>query len=396
VLCENNTVEDLDDYSTSGAWAPEANLGRDINVEGVDTLRMRNVIVRNSRQPNWCPEWEGDDLSLGEPGNTVLVNGLYADVENLLIEDCDDGGFEYWTGNGSLNNVRIRNVTRMGLDLSRRNGHLSARNIWIENVDLADDYLQPASAHLFGQYALGLDGDFDLSNVTITGCDNLRNPIKLWHGTTSATFRNSIFWNNNSGPLAYLGDGSSVEWEYCTAQEFLPGMGNTVMDPRFDSQLGAPFLAPDSPCIDAGNPALDYNDPEDPANPGFPLWPSLGSLRCDMGYTGGAHAALLDTSWSAIPTWEPSLHPSDFTLGAPWPNPFNPVTRIPFTLARPEIVRLSVHNLLGQEVAVLVHGVQFDGRYEVPWDAGPLASGVYLVTLQAAGRTETRTVTLVH
>jgi len=269
------------------------------------------------------------------------------------------------------------------------------RNLHIENVDLADDYLQPEYADQFEQYALGLFDFGDFENVTITGCDNLRYPVKLWFDA-QAQFRNSLFWDNNSGPLAFNGSGGTVSWDHCLAEETLPGTGNLVADPRFDSQLGAPFLAPDSPCIDAGNPDPAYNDPEDPANPGFPLWPSLGSLRCDMGYTGGAHAALLDTSWSAIPTWEPSLHPSDFTLGAPWPNPFNPVTRIPFTLARPEIVRLSVHNLLGQEVAVLVHGVQFDGRYEVPWDAGPLASGVYLVTLQAAGRTETRTVTLVH
>jgi hypothetical protein len=398
VLCENNTVEDLDDYSTSGAWAPERNRGRDILVEAADTLRVRNVIVRNSRQPNWCPEWEGEDLTLGEPSNTIFIWGPYSSIENLLIEDCDDGGMRNWTTFGSLKNVRIRNVSRMGLDLNWGDGLSIARNIWIENVDLADDYLQPASAHLFGQYALGLrNGHYDFSNVTITGCDNLRHPIKLWHGTTSATFRNSVFWNNNSGPLAYLGEGSSVQWEYCSAQEFLPGVGNTVADPRFDSLRGPPFLALDSPCIDAGDPDPAFNDVEDPANPGLPLWPALGTLRNDMGFTGGPYAAVPDTGWVDLPRpYEPKAMPKEFTLGAPWPNPFNPITRIPFTLSRPEIVKLSVHNMLGQEVAVLVHGVRFAGRHEVRWDAGSLASGVYVVQLDVGGKTESRTVTLLR
>ncbi len=90
------------------------------------------------------------------------------------------------------------------------------------------------------------------------------------------------------------------------------------------------------------------------------------------------------------------LWPVDFSLGAPWPNPFNPVTRIPFTLTRPEFVKLSVHNLLGQEVAVLRNGALPAGTHFVPFQAERIASGIYLVTLEAGGRQETRTVTLLR
>jgi hypothetical protein len=44
------------------------------------------------------------------------------------------------------------------------------------------------------------------------------------------------------------------------------------------------------------------------------------------------------------------------------------------------LVKLAIHNLLGQEVAVLQNGVLPAGRYSFPWEAGPLASGVYIVT----------------
>ena len=167
-------------------------------------------------------------------------------------------------------------------------------------------------------------------------------------------------------------------------------------DPGFDEELGAPYLASTSPCIDAGPPASFYNDPHDPANPGFALWPAQGGLRNDIGFTGGPQAALLDTNWSAVPNWEPRIHPQAFTLGAPWPNPFNPVARIPYALLRPMPVRLSVHNLLGQEVAVLVDGVMPAGTHQVAFRSGRLASGLYFVTLDAGGRAETRTVALLR
>jgi hypothetical protein len=169
-----------------------------------------------------------------------------------------------------------------------------------------------------------------------------------------------------------------------------------AVDPLFDEVLGAPFLSAESPCVDAGHPASAYEDPEDPDNPGFALWPSQGTLRNDMGFTGGPHAALYDTTWTHLPTWEPKVRPQVFSLGAPWPNPFNPVTHIPLTLLRPMPVRLVVHNLLGQQVAVLVDGILPAGTHHLPFQAGRLASGVYLVTLEAAGRAQTRTVTLLR
>jgi len=392
-LCENNLVEDLDDYQLPASWAPRENWGRELHVTGMDTLRMKNVIIRNSRQPNWCPEWVGDLLSQSRPGCVVFASSHdYSTIENILIEDCDDGGMYAFAHEGPVSNVIVRNVGRQGLYV---NSNGSVTNLQISNVDVADDELQPQDADLFNQYALGLGSNPVLENVTISGCDGLRHPIKL-DGGAQALFRNSLFWDNNSGPLAFTGSGGTVSWDHCLAQETLPGTGNLVADPRFDSQLGAPFLALESPCIDAGNPEPAYNDPEDPANPGFPLWPSLGNLRNDMGFTGGPHAALRDTTWSALPDWEPTARPGVFSLGAPYPNPFNPAIHIPFLLRRPAHVRLSVHNLLGQEVAVLVNAPLVAGRQDIVLDGAGLASGLYVVTLDVAGQRASRSITLLR
>lgn len=83
--------------------------------------------------------------------------------------------------------------------------------------------------------------------------------------------------------------------------------------------------------------------------------------------------------------------PVSFKLGQNYPNPFNPTTTIKYEipLSFPDIstgnpnVVLKIYDLLGKEIAVLVNQKQEPGAYEVTFDAGKLASGVYYYKLQA-------------
>jgi hypothetical protein len=72
-----------------------------------------------------------------------------------------------------------------------------------------------------------------------------------------------------------------------------------------------------------------------------------------------------------------------FELAQNYPNPFNPSTEISFTLAKSGKVRLTVYNLLGKEVAVLVNGMRNAGSQTVTFDAKNLSSGVYFYKLEA-------------
>jgi len=72
-----------------------------------------------------------------------------------------------------------------------------------------------------------------------------------------------------------------------------------------------------------------------------------------------------------------------FELAQNYPNPFNPSTEISFTLAKSEKVKLTVYNLLGKEVAVLVNGTRNAGHQTVTFDAKNLSSGVYFYKLEA-------------
>lgn len=72
-------------------------------------------------------------------------------------------------------------------------------------------------------------------------------------------------------------------------------------------------------------------------------------------------------------------------LAQNYPNPFNPETSISYTLESDSWVTLSVYDLSGAEVALLVNSRQQGGNYSIRYDASGLASGVYLLRLNAIG-----------
>ena len=97
----------------------------------------------------------------------------------------------------------------------------------------------------------------------------------------------------------------------------------------------------------------------------------------------------------------PAGRPQAFALLQNYPNPFNPETEIRYALPRPSAVRLSLFNLTGQQVRVLVDAAQPAGWHRVRWDgrdsAGKrLPSGFYFYHLQADGFSATRRLLLLR
>lgn len=91
------------------------------------------------------------------------------------------------------------------------------------------------------------------------------------------------------------------------------------------------------------------------------------------------------------------IHQSDgplsFSLSPNYPNPFNPITRVRYTLAHDSYMTLRVFNTLGQEMALLVHSVQEAGVHEIEWngtttDGVPVSSGVYFIKMDVKNGAE--------
>jgi len=92
---------------------------------------------------------------------------------------------------------------------------------------------------------------------------------------------------------------------------------------------------------------------------------------------------------------ESSPFPGAFQLYQNYPNPFNPATNFGFRIADMGMVKLSVYDLLGREVAVVVNQELRPGEYTVAWNASGYPSGVYYYRLSTGGFVETKKAVLV-
>jgi hypothetical protein len=88
--------------------------------------------------------------------------------------------------------------------------------------------------------------------------------------------------------------------------------------------------------------------------------------------------------------------PLGMKLEQNYPNPFNPATVVSYQLSVVSNVRLSVFDLLGREVAVLVNEQKSPGKYEAKFDAAGFSSGVYFARLVAGSYVETHKMMLLR
>lgn len=86
--------------------------------------------------------------------------------------------------------------------------------------------------------------------------------------------------------------------------------------------------------------------------------------------------------------------PSGLTLDPNYPNPFNPTTTIPFSVESTSHAAITVHDVLGRQVDVLLDGVVPAGSQTVTWDAGTHPSGLYNVRLSVEGQVRSRSLVL--
>ena len=108
-----------------------------------------------------------------------------------------------------------------------------------------------------------------------------------------------------------------------------------------------------------------------------------------------------DTAIRYFPFVIPSVHqtgfrPQEFELYQNYPNPFNPTTMIAFSLPQASWATLTVLDVLGRSVAVLVNGNLQAGIYNAEWNATQTASGVYFYHLQAGTFVATRKLVLLR
>jgi hypothetical protein len=93
-------------------------------------------------------------------------------------------------------------------------------------------------------------------------------------------------------------------------------------------------------------------------------------------------------------TEDESFEINEFSLANNYPNPFNPVTTIRYTVPYYKHIILKVVDVLGREIGVLVNEPKSPGIYEAEFNASGLPSGIYFYQLRAGDYAETKKMTL--
>ena len=82
--------------------------------------------------------------------------------------------------------------------------------------------------------------------------------------------------------------------------------------------------------------------------------------------------------------------PTNYLLFQNYPNPFNPVTTIEYAIPKKSGVTITVYNLVGQIVDILVNQTMEPGYYTVQWDASKVGSGIYFYRIVADGSSDVK------
>ncbi|MBX7047278.1 MAG: T9SS type A sorting domain-containing protein [Ignavibacteria bacterium] len=352
-------------------------------------------------------------------GGGILMQYTKATVQFNIIRDnkairrpagiSSTGGGGIRMGDGRakiLNNIIFNNEGMYGGGVVLNYSNSVLKNCVIFNNKV---YQAVAGAPTYGGGGVWTNGN--TTNVCVIENNTIINNSSFGGGGSAAgqgggilvyqvptTILNNIVWGNtanvSSAGLKQISDifSGTATVTYSCVQNGFAGTGNDTLNPQFDSTNY--LLSASSPCIDKGNPAANYNDPQG-STPGLALFPAKGTTRNDMGAYGGPLSKLIAASVVGIHNL--ATAPANFELKQNYPNPFNPSTLINFEIPRAGFVSLKIYNSLGKEIAVILNEVKNEGAYAVNFDAGKyaLTSGVYFYTLNYADRVQTRAMILI-
>jgi hypothetical protein len=315
-------------------------------------------------------------------------------VNKTGLASAGGGGIRCGDGNPKiLNNIIKDNRARYGgaIVLNWCNGTI--RNNVIADNSGGQDY---GGGGIWLNKSLGgsrlIENNTIINNRSITDGGGI-----LMYNQTTAILRNNIIFNNTgtSGSQISLRSGATVSASYNDIEGGWNGTENIDADPIIDSVTYMLFIE-NSPCIDTGDPDTDYNDPEDTATPGLAGYPSLGTVRNDMGAYGGPGRKLLPQIPTGVEGNSQGYLEKEFRIYQNYPNPFNPATTIKFNLTKAGFVTLKIYNVLGSEIASLMNSYLTAGEHEFFFNASEYPSGIYFYELKSDKYSETRKMVLLR
>ncbi|MBI4536110.1 MAG: hypothetical protein HY708_07515, partial [Ignavibacteriae bacterium] len=279
-------------------------------VSGEDSSAvLQGFTLTGGRGTKWLDEhgaglyWEGGGVLTALSSPTIKHNRI---IENEAISVTGGafsaGGGGIRSGDGApkiVNNIFMSNrgMYGGGLVLNYCAGAVVRNNVFCQNRV----YQAVPGATTFGGGGVWINNQLPgnattniIENNTIVGNSSLSGVQQGDQGRAGGMLvrensivqaRSNIVWGNLQSFGGQIAGAGNFSASYNLIEGGFAGIGNIDTNPLFaDSAF---YLTGGSPCVDAGDPAATYYDPENPSQPGTAAWPSLGSLRNDIGVYGG-------------------------------------------------------------------------------------------------------------
>ena len=379
---KNAGLKFLLDFHYSDTWADPGNQSKPAawNVISVQALkdsvyRYTKNVITTLKNHNLLPD-------MVQIGNEIICGMLWND--GRICEQYNTT--QHWNDFGDLVKEGIRGVNE-SLDLS------DSIKIMI-HIDRGGDN---AGARWFFDGLLAEGVQFDIIGLsyypwwqgTLSDLQNNLNNLATRYGkdiiVVETAYPWTLAWNDNTNNI--VGNSNQLLAGYPATvngqKKFLVDLMNIVNDVPNNKGVGVFYWEPDwitTPTL--GSP-----------------WENLAMFDFSGEVLNSIYA--FDSTLTDVETSEIFVY--KFILDQNYPNPFNPVTTIRFNLPEASLnpsqggtlVKLSVYNILGQQVAVLVNEVLESGVHTINFDASELNSGMYIYKIEAGTFVQTRKMTLV-
>ncbi len=426
--------------------------GGGVILEETQAVVRNNLIIGNSasRTPGGISSAGGGGIRAGFSGahiyNNVIVNntgryggGVVVNFDSTILRNniiaMNRGGEDYGGGglwiNGRNETCYVENNTIVGNFSSLRGGGIRRTSmnmvgtnnlVWGNRSVQIGAEISGAPANTICTYCCvrgGFAGEGNISDYPLFASDDLqletgspcinsgnpdaslndpdgsRSDIGAYGGPGSSASPAMPVW-----PILFLAD-NLVEFVWDSARQNY--IGSQIIENR-----GTGFLLVDS--VTFGSNRIDRVHPM-----AFPY--AVRQFMTDsvtFTWTPDGQAEITDTAFvyhndttRAIPLvlilhgstntlaeHRGSAWPNDLALGNAYPNPFNPVLTIPFSLTRATDIQITIHDVLGRQVTTIANERIHAGEHSLVWDAADFPSGPYVVRLQARGRTFDQSVML--
>lgn len=292
--------------------------------------------------------------------NTQENQGINRDG-SVISTSSHDGYLSIYTRQGNNYNLKWR----------YKDNDTAVFNQWITVSDISDDgrYIACGTLDWYWSYYWIYNGQVKYFNIN-------EGPVPKWSYKGMGDMVTSVSFSNSGRILSACSWGDNED----TLSDLV------IFNTSVNSNI--PIFSLKSPgslfsCATSGN--------------GSRVYAAGKNMHArQLGYGGNLYNISVDTNDTPIGIINLNNNlPLNYSLSQNFPNPFNPLTNIKFSIPKSSNIKLRVFDMLGNEVQVLVNGNLSPGNYETDWNASKFPSGVYFYRLETEYFTETKKMVLI-